>query len=253
MQYKISILQIVTNCSYSKIYQFIKICRSHPESPLPYILYNHRCCFQHTYHSQDQYQRHNDPPYSYSDVNGLTIREGRATNNWSFISGPLIWAACLTSDGIVLTVDVWASNWWCIQNNHHYPPWVNHTRFIAICVIESFYNALHISAGYCPKMSISATFMKETSRQKNRRAAPGRSRPAVSILYTLCWRLSTVRFLICWDTADTGMLRSGRGCRRSRDQTCRPSCRWGWSLSQSPQCRRDGRWPPPPPPPVLTE
>ena len=36
------------------------------------------------------YQRHNDPPYSYSDVNGLTIREGRATNNWSFISGPLI-------------------------------------------------------------------------------------------------------------------------------------------------------------------
>ena len=36
------------------------------------------------------YQRHNDPPYSYSDVNGLTIREGRATNNWSFISAPLI-------------------------------------------------------------------------------------------------------------------------------------------------------------------
>ena len=63
-----------------------------------------------------------------------------------------------------------------------------HTRFYLrrYADIESFYNALHISAGYCPKMSISATFMKETSRQKNRRTAPGRSRPAVSILYTLC-------------------------------------------------------------------
>lgn len=32
--------------------------------------------------------------------------------------------------------------------------------------MESFYNALHISTGYCPKMSISATFVKEMSRQK---------------------------------------------------------------------------------------
>ncbi len=37
------------------IYFNVKISRSPPESPLPYILYNHRCCFQYTYHSRGQW------------------------------------------------------------------------------------------------------------------------------------------------------------------------------------------------------